>query len=533
MTTNPLLGTRHLVRLALRRDRIVLPVWILLLGAIPAAVAGSYAELYKTEAERQSLTTGMAANPSLNLIYGPPFDLSDAGGFTVWRYGTLVPFFLAMACIFTVTRHTRQEEDTGRQELLSSGVLGRFAALTAGVVTGALTAAGTGLLTVVALAGAGVPVSGAVAFGAAIALVGLVFTAVGAITAQLAEYARTANGLAMAVLGIAFLLRAVGDAAKDVGWLSWLSPIGWSTQVRPFAGERWWVLGLLLGTAIALGAVAYALSTRRDVGLGLLPARPGPATAAPGLRSPLALAWRLHRGSFLGWTLAFAVMGALFGSLAAGIGDVMGESQATREMLARMGGADQIVDAFLGTLGQIFAIIASMYGVQAALRMRAEEVAVRVEPLLATRVGRLRWTAGHLLFALLGSAVMMAVAAVLAGLLHGLRVSDVANQVPSVLGATMAQLPAVWVVLGATVLLFGFLPKYATVAWAVAGVCVMLSLFGPVLQLSQVVQNISPFTHVPKLPGAEFTATPLLWLAGISVVALGVGLAGFRRRDIG
>ncbi|MGC7100409.1 ABC transporter permease [Amycolatopsis lurida] len=533
MSTHPLLGTRHLIRLALRRDRIVMPVWILLLGTIPAAVAGSYGELYKTEAERQSLTTGMAANPSLNLLYGPPFDLSDAGGFTVWRYGTIIPFFLAMACVFTVTRHTRQEEDTGRQELLSSAVLGRFAALTAAVVTGALTAFGTGLLTVVALTGAGVPGGGAVAFGAAISLTGLVFTGVAAITAQLAEYARTANGLAMAVLGVAFLLRAVGDAAKDVGWLSWLSPIGWSTQVRPFAGERWWVLGLLLGTALATGAIAYVLSTRRDVGLGLLPARPGPATAAPGLRSPLALAWRLHRGSFAGWTIAFAVMGALFGSLAAGIGDVVGESQATAEIFERMGGAEKIVDAFLGTLGQIFAIIASMYGVQAALRMRSEEVAVRVEPLLATRVGRLRWTAGHLLFALLGSAVMMAVAGATAGLLHGLRISDVANQVPSVLGATMAQLPAVWVVLAVTVLLFGLLPKYATVAWAVAGVFVTLSLFGPVLQLSQPMLDLSPFTHIPKLPGAEFTATPLVWLTGIAVVVFGAGLIGFRRRDIG
>jgi ABC-2 type transport system permease protein len=38
---------------------------------------------------------------------------------------------------------------------------------------------------------------------------------------------------------------------------------------------------------------------------------------------------------------------------------------------------------------------------------------------------------------------------------------------------------------------------------------------------------------VPKLPGGTLTATPLLWLAGVAIVLLAAGLAGFRRRDLG
>ncbi|MBK1784977.1 ABC transporter permease [Prauserella cavernicola] len=528
-----LVGTRHLVRLALRRDRIVLPVWIVVIGMLASAGAGSYEAIYPTQAERDALTASMGSNPSLTLLYGPAFDLSTAGGFTAWRFGAFLALFTALACIFTVTRHTRQEEDTGRHELLASAVVGRYAALTAGVLVAGLGALATGVLITVSLAGVGMPVAGSVALGAGTALTGFAFTGVAAIAAQISEYSRGANGIAAAVLGATFLLRAVGDAAADASWLSWLSPFGWATQVRAFADERWWVLGLLVLAALVTGLVGYLLLPRRDVGMGLIQAKPGPARAAHGLRSPFALAWRLHRGALLGWIIGFAVFGALFGSLAAGVGDVIGDSAEAQEMFARLGGSQSMVDAFLASMAGIMAMIASLYVVQATVRMRSEETALRVEPLLATSVSRLSWAASHLVFPLLGSAALLAVAGFATGLLHGLRVDDLGGQLPAVLGAAMAQLPAVWVVAGAATALFGLLPKLATAAWAVAAVFLLISMFGPIANAGQLVLDLSPFQHIPKLPSAEFTATPLVWLSALALVLLGIGLAGFRRRDIG
>jgi len=530
---NDLVGTRHLVRLALRRDRIVLPVWVIILGSLPASTWGLYDTLYPDAASRTALTSTMGANPSLSLLYGPAFDLSTAGGFVVWRYGSFIGLVLALVCVFTVTRHTRQEEDTGRQELLSSAVTGRYAALTAGLLTAGLAATITGLITTVGVLAAGAPAAGAIAFGLSLALAGWVFSAVAAVAAQLATYARTANGIASAVVGAAFLLRAIGDAATDLRWLSWLSPLGWVSQVRPFAGERWWVLLLPLAATIVCATVAYRLLPRRDVGMGLIPPRPGPAVAAPGLRSPFGLAWRLHRGLLFGWLTGFVLTGALFGSMAAGIGDVVGGSEQTKEIFERLGGASAMVDAFLASIVSIFGMIAAMYGVQATLRMRSEETEVRLEPLLATRVRRLQLAGSHLVFSFAGSALLLAAAGAAAGLLHGLRIGDVSGQVPAVLGAAVAQLPAVWVVVALSVLIFGLVPKYSTAGWSVASLSLALALYGPVLQLPQIVLDFSPFTHIPKLPSAQLTATPLLWLTGIALVALAGGLAGFRRRDIG
>ncbi|GAA1980994.1 ABC transporter permease [Amycolatopsis minnesotensis] len=525
-------GTWQLIRLALRRDRVVLPIWIVVLGIIPAGTVGTYESLYPTVESRAPLTAGLGANPSVNLLYGPAFDLSTAGGYTAWKYGTILPLLLALACVFTVTRHTRQEEDTGRLELLASAVVGRYAALTAAVSVAGAASLVTGLIMTAGLLGVGLPAAGSVVLGLGAALTGWVFAGVAAIAAQLAEFSRTANGIGSAVLGAMFLIRALGDSAKDVSWLSWLSPIGWATQLRSFAGERWWVLLLPLAAAVVLTGIGYALLPRRDVGMGIMPTRPGPATAARSLASPFALAWRLHRGVLLGWVIGFAIVGGVFGSLAAGVGDVIGGSDQTKQIVERMGGSAGLVDSFVAAILGIFGMVASLYAVQATLRMRSEETALRVEPLLATKVGRLRWAAGHLVFAVLGSALLVLVAGAASGLFHGLRVHDVGTQLPHALGAAAAQIPAIWVVAGAAVLLFGFAPKLSSAGWAVAALFLAISMFGPIANASQVVLDISPFSHIPKLPSAPFTATPLLWLTGVAIAAFVAGLTAFRRRDI-
>ena len=174
------------------------------------------------------------------------------------------------------------------------------------------------------------PVEGSVAFGCAWAGVGLAFAAIAGTVAQLTRGPHAATGISIAVLGAVYMLRAFGDLAEVDGprWLSWLSPVGWGHQFRPYAGDRWWVL-LIIGTFTVAGmAGAYALSARRDLGAGLIPDRPGRAAAATSLASPLGLAWRLNRSSLLAWGLAFALLGMVFGSLATNVSGFFESPQA-------------------------------------------------------------------------------------------------------------------------------------------------------------------------------------------------------------
>ena len=360
-----------------------------------------------------------------------------------------------------------------------------------------------------------------------------VFAAVAAVAAQVTESARAARGISIAVLGVSFLLRAVGDASER-DWISWLSPVGWAQRVRPFANERWWVFALFAVATAVLVAVAYALSTRRDLGAGLLPARPGPARASPALQSPLGLAWRLQRGTLLAWTLGFAVLGGVLGSVGNTAAKIGADSPQLRAVIERLGGSSALADKWFVLVMGILGLVASGYAIGAALRPRGEEAGGRLEPVLATAVGRLRWLASHLLFAVVGPAVALGAAGLAAGLSYGIASGDVGEELPRILAAALVQLPAVWVLAGISVALYGVLPRLVAFgSWAALALLVLLGQFGELLQLDQWMLNISPFTHVPKLPGGDFSTSPLIWLTAIAAALVAAGLTAFRRRDVG
>jgi ABC-2 type transport system permease protein len=525
-----LAGTWSLVRLILRRDRIILPLWVAVLALLPVAIANTLADLYPTAAERQSYLDIVTANPALSALYGHAYG-SGLGALTAWRLGGTV-LLVGLATLLTVIRHTRAEEVAGRRELLGATVVGRQAPLFAALVV----AFGASLALVafvsVGLVAYGLPTTGSVAFGLSWAMFGWSFAAVAAVAAQVTESARIARGISIAVLGLCFVLRAAGD--KDgPSWLSWLSPFGWAQRIRPFVDERWWVFLLFLGLIAVLTFAALALSARRDLGSGLLPTRLGPAVASPWLRSPLALAWRLQRGTLLAWTAGFVVFGAILGSVGDSAVEVIEDNPQLKAVAEQLGGSSGLADAYFAAVMGLLGLVASGYAMGAALRLRSEEANGRAEPVLAAAVSRVRWAASHLTFALLGPAVVLGAAGLAAGLAYGLRAGDVGQEMARVLGAALVQLPAVWVLVGVAVALFGVLPRFmAFGGWAVLAACALIEEFGRPLQLSKRILDLSPFAHVPKLPGGEVSAAPLLWLALIVVALAAVGLLGFRRRDI-
>ncbi|WP_422737798.1 ABC transporter permease [Micromonospora sp. WMMD729] len=527
-------GTRHLVRLILRRDRIVLPIWILPLALLPASYASAYAGLYPTAAERAEYLAGTASNPSIVALLGPVYG-DSIGALTVQRAG-LFAAVAALASVLTVVRHTRTEEEAGRRELLGASVLGRYAGLTAALLVTYAANVLLGLLIAGGLAAAGLPGAGSLLFGAGVALTGIAFATVGGLAAQLTQSAGGARGIGLGVLGLAFALRLGGDAGGSGGaggsaeWLSWISPLGWAPRGRAFADERWSVLLLPVLFSAAVALVAYPVSVRRDVGAGVLPPRLGPAAGA--LAGPFGLAWRLHRGQLLGWTVGFGLLGLVLGGAADAAGDAVQGNEQIAELLARLGGSSTLAEAYLGSTLSLTALAAAGYGIQAALRARAEETAGRAEPLLATAVSRSRWLAAHLLFALLGPVVVLAVTGAATGLSYGLSVGDVGGEVPRMLGVGLAQVPAAWVLAGLAALLVGWLPRFSWAAWAVLAGCLLLGQIGAILDLSQWVLDISPFTHTPQVLTNNWTATPLVALTALTTLLLALSLRTFHTRDV-
>jgi ABC-2 type transport system permease protein len=201
--------------------------------------------------------------------------------------------------------------------------------------------------------------------------------------------------------------------------------------------------------------------------------------------------------------------------------------------VARLGGVNGIIDQFLAAMLGLLGLVSSVFAVQAVLRLRGEETALRTEPVLATRTSRWAYTGSHLAVAAAGVVALVVVGGVAMGIAHGLRVGDVGPQVSGLLVAALVQVPAAWVLAGLTLALFGLLPRFAAAGWAALVVCLLLGQLGPALRLPQWAMDVSPFTHVPKLPGGQLTGTPIGWLLVVSVVLAVAGLIGFRRRDIG
>ena len=523
-----LAGTGAMLRLALRRDRLRFPVWVLALTGLLGASVGSVSGLYPGEAERQVYAATVGESPVAIVMGGPGLGLPALGAIVVFEMAVVAYVAVGLMSVLAVVRHTRGEEEVGRTELLRSAPVGRHAGLAAALVLAAAMNASVGVLLLVVLVAAGLPVAGSLALAASTVLFGVVMAAAAGVVAQVSEHARAAGGAAAALLGVFFAVRAAGDLGD--GTLSWASPMGWALAVRPYAGERWWVLLLPVVLAVVLVLLALALVDRRDVGAGLVPARPGRARASWALSGTLGLATRLHRAAGLGWAVGLLLLGVAYGSVGETVQDLVADNEALAAIIA--GSGVDLVDAFFAVAASMIALAVGGFALQVTLRLRAEEESGRLEAVLATAVPRWRWMASHLVVAVVGSTKLLVVAGLGMGLTHAAASGD-PDQVGRLLGATLVHAPAVWVLVGVGAALFGLVPRAAAAAWAALAACVAAVLLGTTLQLPGWALDLVPFTHVPAVPSEAASALALAALTAVAAALVGAGLAGFARRDVG
>ncbi|WP_426244414.1 ABC transporter permease [Nocardioides sp. LHG3406-4] len=520
-------GLGQLVRAYLRRDRWLLVWWTLGITVLYYSQAASVKGLYATQAEFDRAAASMDDNPALVAMAGPARALNTVGGQVTWQASAFGAICIALMCMFLVGRHTRAEEESGRDELLRAAAVGRTAPLAAAAVVSALASLLVGAC--VALSLVAVPLAGADswALGLGLTATGWAFTGIAMVAAQLTSGVRAMYGLTGAVVGAAYLLRAIGDVGSPL--LTWISPIGWYQGMHAFSGLRWWPIALLVTLALLTGAASYAVFARRDYGSGVLGVRPGPARGSGALTTPLGLAWHQHRGSVVGWTLGMAVAGLAYGSLGTDVGDMLGDSGATTDVFVRGGG--DLVDGFYATSIVMLGLICAGFAVSSALRPRTEEDDGRVEGLLATALTRRAWLAAHVTMTVLGTVAVVLAAGLGLGTGYALSADD-AGAVGRFTLATLPMVAPVLVLAAFTRLLYGVLPRAATLGWLALGFAVAVLFFGPLLDLPTWVQDVSPFQHLALTPVEDFRWTPLLGLLLVATLLSFGGQWGFRRRDL-
>ena len=363
---------------------------------------------------------------------------------------------IGLISLLTVIRHTRAEEEAGRRELIGATVVGRHAAARRRADRDRRADLVLGVLIALGMIGYGLPAAGSVAFGLALALAGWMFAAVGGggRPAHRRAPARPAASRSPPSAA-AFLLRAAGDVggAGDgvLAVLAVADRLGAAdapVRRRALVGVRP-ARPVLVGRWSRLGVRAVGPPRRRRRPAAG-PARPG--AAAPRLRSPLALAWRLHRGLLLGWIVGFAVIGVVARRRRATASTTWSRTtSSSRDILDRLGGAGALHrrlprrDRWASS-----ALAAGGYAIQAALRLRAEEAGLRAEPLLRHR-GRPAALGGQPpgLRAARHRRWCWRSPGWRVGLAYGPTPATSAASWPGVLAGALVQLPAVWVLAGA------------------------------------------------------------------------------------
>lgn len=536
---------RAVLRLALlqaRSDRWLLPVWLLAIGILSFATAAAVAGQFGAESDRAAIIAVSAVNPAFLFLRGLP-DGTGTGAVAFFGGYAFTAVLAGLMSTFLVIRHTRTDEELGRAELIGAAPLSRTSPLLATLLLGVAANIALALAVAAAFLAAGLPVTGAGVAGAAVGVVGTFFVAVAAATAQVLPSGRAANGAAAGLVGVAYLLRGVGDALgtpdADLqrvtpAWPSLLSPIGWGQRSRPFVEADPMPFLVPVAAAAILAAVVVLVRNRRDLGASLLPQRVGRARAGVAGTSLLGLAFRLQRATLIGWCVAAAAIGAVAGGLGPLASEAVAGNASLQDLIGRLvpGLQAEMLDLFITAILGIAGVLGAAAGIQAVLRLRAEEVEGRAELLLAAPVSRDRWLGANLVMAA-GSVLAVTTTAGAAAAV-GVGLSGTGNGAPGLLvPAALAHAPAAAVFLAVTAVLFAAAPRLCIpLGWGFLAVGLMLGEFGEVLGLPVWLQDLSPFRHSSAMPVEPFDTAGASVMTAIALAGAGLAAYLIRQRDL-
>jgi ABC-2 type transport system permease protein len=243
------------------------------------------------------------------------------------------------------------------------------------------------------------------------------------------------------------------------------------------------------------------------------------------------LAWRQQRGALLAWSAALGLCGALIGSMGDSMQDMVRDNPALADYLAVTGGGS-LIDSYQATFALIMTLMVAGYAIWAAGRVISEESEGRAELVAAGPVSRVRLLVSNLAVVAAGILVLLVVSGLSSGVVYAAVVGDW-GQGLRVLLAPLAYLPAIAVLVGVLVLAYGWAPRRTWVGWLALAFEAVVGWLGGILDLPERVYDFSVFDRVPHYPAENLSAVPLLVMGAAGLALLGLGLAGFRRRDLG
>ncbi|NKQ54017.1 hypothetical protein HFP15_14105 [Amycolatopsis sp. K13G38] len=524
-------GLRTMVRRQLRANRTSTIVMAVLVAIANAVQIQAYTSVFPSAASRDALLLPFASNAGLRVLYGYPFDIGDVTGWVSWRSVSFVGLVLAVWAIMITCGALRGEEDAGRGEITLSQPQPRARWFAAAVCAVAIETAVIGVVSTAAMAVVGVgnhlmSVANSVELGLQVSLPAILFGAIAALACQLWGTVRAARLWAGAVLAVAFGIRAVADTGTGLGWLRWVSPLGWFEELRPPQPPGVVPLVVILGTSAVVVAAALPLLARRDIGLGVLAQSDSRPPRRFLLRTPWQAALRDELPQLATWLVVTMAMTALMGGLIKTVLDLVNQNP----VMARVTGAEVGVNAFVAAMFSLIQVIAALLVVTLVAGARGEEATGRLELLLAMPRARLGWLAGRVVLAA-GLAALLCLLAALA-MWAGAAATGQHVALGALLAATGNSLPVVVVTAGFATAVLGLAPRAVSAGYAVVAVAYLWDALGTALRAPHWTLELSPFHALAQVPLQHVAVTPVLVLCALGLALFGAGAAAFRRRDL-
>jgi len=503
----------------------------LLFALVAYAQPAAYRNDYPTLHDRLGFVHAFAGNASVRLFYGRPLDLLTVGGYSAWRVGGILAIFAGAWGMLAAARALRAEEDSGRVEILVAEPVSRRTLFLAGVL-GCL--AGVALLWVALLVGllaGGLPAGGSAYLALATVAPAMVFLGLGALACQLAPTRRVALELTGGVLLLTLVIRVVADTSSSLGRLRWVTPLGWSEELRAFAGPRPAVLVLPAALSCLSLLAAGALWLGRDVGSGLLSTRESAPPSLRWLSSPAALAFREERWSLAGWLAGSGFFALIVGLISTSVASA-GISSSLRRQLRQLGGISITRPAgYIGLSFLFFVLAFSLFACSQVAAVRHEEAEERLEALLALPVSRSRWLAGRLGLAVAGVVGLSLFSGLLAW--AGAAVQGAGIPLATMVEAGLNCAPAAILFLSIAALLYALVPRASTAAaFAVVSVSFVWQLLSAIVGAPAWLRDLSPFEHVGLVPAQPLKGAAAAVMVAVAALVAVVAVRVFARRDL-
>lgn len=520
--------------LYLKRDWKKIIFWVLGVGLFSAGFVPAFVEIAKGQGLLGMYET--MRNPAMIAMVGPT-PVETAGDYTLgamYAHEMLLfcGLFAMIISALHVVSHTRKEEDLGLTELVRSFKVGRQAnslavmmeiffinVLLAVFISGVMISFGADTISV----------AGSFSFGASIAMAGILGAAIALVMAQIMPASSGATGSTLGIIGLLYIARA-GTDVSNVD-LSMINPLGWTYLTYPFTENNWFPLIFAIIFIIIMLVLAFSLEGARDMGAGYLPEREGRESAKNSLLSVRGLFFKINKGMVISWLIAFAIMGAAYGSIYGDMQTFLNSNEMMKQMFTHAGFS--IEESFTGTIMMVMIVLVSILPIAIVNKLFSEESRLHLSQLYVTKVTRSQfyWTS-------VGLAIIAGVVGILlaAGSLGGTAIAVMGDSltmdIVDFLAAGYNFLPSVLFFTGLAALALGWVPKLGKVIYAYLGYSFALNYFGGILELPEWFSKTAIQSWIPQMPLDDFNALIFITITLISIAMMIIGYLGYSRRDM-